>query len=70
MDLILFSGGHDSANLIMAAANKQQPCVALFVDYGQPAAARELVAAVQITDRFKVPLLRRSMPTPPKSGDV
>tara|TARA_R100001460_G_scaffold5435_10_gene15163 strand:- start:606 stop:1100 length:495 start_codon:yes stop_codon:yes gene_type:complete len=68
MDLVLLSGGHDSANLIRTAKKDEQDCCALFVDYGQPAAARELVAAVKITDYFGVPLIRRTMPTPATSG--
>lgn len=68
MDLILLSGGHDSANLIRISNLDGRDCCALFVDYGQPAAARELVASVQITDHYNVRLIQRTMFTPASDG--
>ena len=60
--LVLLSGGHDSANMLRQAVADGHTCHALFVDYGQPAAARELCAAVKVADQFKVYLHRMTLP--------
>jgi len=49
--VVLFSGGHDSANLVKRAA---PDCIALFVDYGQEARLRELRAVLNICSYFDV----------------
>lgn len=66
--MVLLSGGHDSANLLRQAVADGHACHALFVDYGQPAATRELCAAISICDRFDVQLHRRTLPSLPSSG--
>lgn len=54
-DLVLLSGGMDSAVCLAIAATEGTPA-ALFVDYEQPAAAEELSAARALSGRFKAEL--------------
>jgi len=68
LDLILLSGGHDSSNLIEQSIKRGKKCVALFFDYGQQAFERELIAAVNVTDRFGVRMIRRSIPNLQQRG--
>jgi 7-cyano-7-deazaguanine synthase len=63
--VVLMSGGHDSSNLI----RKFSPKYALFVDYGQPCAAEELAASVEICRRFGVKLHTRTIPPLTQDGD-
>lgn len=57
--LILFSGGIDSTALLWRERARVRH--ALFVDYGQPAAAAEAAAASRIASRLEVPLERRAL---------
>ena len=50
-DVILLSGGVDSAFLAITVAPDIAPGLALFVDYGQPSIKRERRAASAIADR-------------------
>ena len=68
--VVLLSGGHDSANLLREEISMGARACALFVDYGQPAAVRELCAAVSVCDRFAVDLHRVTLPELPRDGDV
>lgn len=54
--IVLLSGGLDSSiNLASAVLDHEVPLCLTF-DYGQKAAAKEILAARKITDHFKVPL--------------
>jgi len=66
MDLVLLSGGHDSGNLVFS----YRPKVCLFVDYGQPAMVRELIAARAICDRYDSELVIRRLDRLTTSDDV
>ena len=70
MVVVLFSGGHDSANLVKRAA---PDCIAVFVDYGQAARLRELRAVLNICTYFDVEVrIERIEPLPivDGTGDV
>lgn len=67
MELVLFSGGHDSANLIKRAA---PACLAVFFDYGQEARLKEMGAAISICASFSVPLKIEQMPAVETEGDL
>jgi len=63
--VLLMSGGHDSANILREL--KRIKC-ALFVDYGQPCAAEELAASVEICRRFGVTLYTKTIPPLPTTA--
>lgn len=65
--VVLFSGGHDSANLLKQAA---PDCIAVFVDYGQAARFRELNAAFNICDHLGVELRVERIDKLPQRGDI
>lgn len=54
--LILLSGGVDSAALVDFYVSFGRPPVALFVDYGQAAAADERIASAAVADHYGVEL--------------
>jgi 7-cyano-7-deazaguanine synthase len=54
--LVLLSGGIDSSACIHFYLELGRPPFALFVDYGQLPARRELAAASEISRRYSVPL--------------
>jgi len=54
-DTILLSGGIDSATALALAVNTKRSLSALFIDYGQPAAARESAASVAVATHYQVP---------------
>lgn len=55
---ILLSGGIDSAASIAASSDDKAALSTLFIDYGQPAANSEWMAARQIAGYFDVPVRR------------
>jgi len=77
--VILLSGGIDSTVLLGELLVEGIQCSPLFVDYGQRAASRELVAAERISKHYNAPLSRialssfgdmfRNMLTDSKSSD-
>lgn len=68
--LILLSGGIDSAACLDFFVRMERPSCALFVDYGQAAAAQELEAARAVADHYGVSVkcLRVEGRTPKRSG--
>jgi 7-cyano-7-deazaguanine synthase len=54
--LVLVSGGLDSTACLHFYLDFGRPPEALFIDYGQPAARREEVAAKSVCDHYHVPL--------------
>jgi 7-cyano-7-deazaguanine synthase len=68
--LILLSGGLDSTACVDFFVRMERPSCALFVDYGQAAAAQELKAACAVADYYSVPVtcLRVEGGTPKTSG--
>lgn len=65
--LVLFSGGHDSANLLKRAA---PDCLAVFFDYGQPARLQEMRAAITVCADLGVELMIEKMPELGRDGDI
>jgi 7-cyano-7-deazaguanine synthase len=68
--LILLSGGIDSAACLDFYVRMERPSCALFVDYGQAAAAQELHAACAVADYYGLPVkcLRVQGRMPKSSG--
>jgi 7-cyano-7-deazaguanine synthase len=56
--LILLSGGIDSSACLSFYRNLGRPCCGLFVDYGQPAAAREWQAVCGVAAFYSVSVNR------------
>jgi 7-cyano-7-deazaguanine synthase len=54
-DTVLLSGGIDSATALALAVKTKRSLSALFVDYGQPAAASESAASVAVALHYQVP---------------
>src|SRR5258708_23976274 len=54
-DTVLLSGGIDSATALALAVKTKRTLSTLFVDYGQPAAARESAASVAVAMHYQVP---------------
>lgn len=54
--LILLSGGVDSAACVDFYIDFGRPPCGLFIDYGQPAARREVESAKAIADYYSIPL--------------
>jgi len=63
--VLLMSGGHDSANILRELKSVKS---ALFVDYGQPCAAEELAASVEICRRYGVTLHTKTIPPLPTTA--
>lgn len=63
--LLLFSGGHDSANLM----DSIKPARAMFVNYGQSAWVEELSAASKIARRYGVNLCVKTITPLDRHGD-
>lgn len=59
--VVLLSGGLDSAVNLAWCVMKDEPVLALTVNYGQRAAQREFEAARRLSDHFKVPHLGLSL---------
>ncbi len=59
--VVLLSGGSDSAACLHFIRDVNRPVCALFVDYGQPAAAQEQLAATAISRHYGVALLNRTL---------
>jgi 7-cyano-7-deazaguanine synthase len=59
--LVLLSGGVDSAALVALFAEHGRVFEALFIDYGQPAAERELQSAKRVAKHVGVPLAQLSI---------
>lgn len=55
--LVLFSGGIDSSALLALYRRLRRPVAGLHVDYGQPAARHESMAAARISKVLDMPLL-------------
>lgn len=64
--VLLMSGGHDCANILKSLGSVK---AALFVDYGQPCAAEELAASVEICRRFGVKLHTKTIPPLLQEGE-
>lgn len=54
-DVVLLSGGIDSATALALARGQDYPPTALFVDYGQAAASSEAVASASLAAHYRVP---------------
>ena len=62
--LVLVSGGLDSTACLHFYLDFGRPPEAFFINYGQPAARREKVAAKLVCDYYKVPLRIFRLPAP------
>jgi 7-cyano-7-deazaguanine synthase len=59
--VVLLSGGIDSAACLRFVCDIGRPASALFVNYGQPAARQEAIAAKEISNHYGVQLIERTL---------
>ena len=58
MKVVLMSGGLDSSILLYEYAHKDEPCRAIWIDYGQANAKEEMAAAEALCKLWEVALLK------------
>jgi 7-cyano-7-deazaguanine synthase len=56
LNLVLLSGGMDSATALASLVERRERCDALFIAFGQPAEAEERRAARKVAANYDVPL--------------
>lgn len=64
--LVLLSGGIDSTACVNFYSEFGRPQCGLFIDYGQPAAKKELQSAQSISDYYSIPLITAKFGGPKK----